>query len=1043
VVETRRCQECGAALPAGAPQGLCPRCLLGTALDLGVADAQLNQVRPAAALQQNPVDGIRRFGDYELLEEIAHGGMGVVYRARRVSLNRAVAVKMLLFGEFASDDLVERFRAEAAAAAGLHHQNIVAIHEVGECDGRHFFSMDLVAGKSLAELVRDQPLPPRRAASYLKAIAMAIHYAHQQGVLHRDLKPSNVLIDEHDQPRITDFGLAKRLDPGNEITPSGQVLGSPSYLSPEQAAGKRGEVGVHSDVYCLGALLYHLLTGRPPFVGETIPQTLDQVLHNDPVSPRLLNPSVPRDLETICLKCLEKDPPRRYASAQGLADDLNRFLNREPIRARPLGIPFKLARWCRRKPALAGVFGLLVVLAAGAIWAALHFHRMQEELRRTGYVLAIKRASTQLEEGNTVGAERLLKDQLPRAGQSNLRGFEWRYLCSRCRGNYSFSLPSHAQVAGAIQFAHDTSQVAVYTWNGRLSVWDLLGRKNLFQANVSGFGGFSANGHTLVYGSGRRSLEEFEVGSSVPRRQIPVRGDLVALASAARVAVTVDREHGLAVVDLDDGKPRLLVPGFRRSRTDYGWGFPGAISADGTTLALVEPDQNPLRPDRAIHIWDVTSQKELCSLLMDREVRSLAFSPNGKVLAVGDGQGFLLLYDRSAPGAPPVSRRAHGLPVLSLAFSPDGEKLATGSSDETPILLWNVTDAAPLSRHFTGQVGDVWSLAFSADGKLLASGTRDGLVRFWNLTEPVPEETIKDHVYAHEYGNLVFSADSQWMAAGCEGDVVKIWAVANLRLRTVLTNATYVVAFSPDSRRLLVSTRGGSPHWEDLENPGSRPVPPYKGAVEILSAVSLTADHQVAAVGSRTGSIEILDIDSGRPMGGPFSHHLGAVLSLAFSPTADKLVSGGNDKQIMVSDVKTGAVLGRSFEHKGGVCAIAISPDGKTLASACGAGTLKFWDLTHPDLAAAADSLSYHKSLVRTLAFSPDGMTLASGSEDHSVRLWSVSLHAEVACFRCDSPVRLVLFSPDGNTLASVTDEGEVRLFRALGLQEANEALRN
>ena len=279
--------------------------------------------------------------------------MGIVYKARQVSLDRIVAVKMLLFGPLAQPELVQRFRTEAAAAASLQHPNIVAIHEVGFREGQHFFAMDYVAGRNLAEIVRDGPLPPKRAAGYVKTIAEAIQYAHERGILHRDLKPSNVLIDANDQPKVTDFGLAKRLEKDTELTLSGQVLGSPNYMPPEQASAHRGLVGKRSDVYSLGAILYHLLTGRAPFVAPTVAETLQQVQNAEPVSPTVLNPHLPRDLKTICLKCLEKEPARRYQTAQELADELGRWLRQEPILARPVSRPEKAWRWCRRKPVVA------------------------------------------------------------------------------------------------------------------------------------------------------------------------------------------------------------------------------------------------------------------------------------------------------------------------------------------------------------------------------------------------------------------------------------------------------------------------------------------------------------------------------------------------------------------------------------------------------------------------------------------------------------------------------------------------------------------
>ncbi len=295
---------------------------------------------------------VRYFGDYELLEEIARGGMGVVYKARQVGLNRIVALKMILAGQLASETDVKRFHTEAEAAARLDHSGIVPIHEVGCHEGQHYFSMSYVQGESLAAKLDAGPLPPREAAALVGAVTEAIQYAHQHGVIHRDLKPANILLGEDGQPRVTDFGLAKRVEEEGGLTATGVVLGTPSFMSPEQAAGTK-EVGPATDIYSLGAILYTLLTGGPPFKASRDLDTILQVLDREPVSPRSRNRAVDRDLETICLKCLEKEPQRRYASAQELAEDLDRYLRREPIVARPLGPVGRVRRWARRRPALA------------------------------------------------------------------------------------------------------------------------------------------------------------------------------------------------------------------------------------------------------------------------------------------------------------------------------------------------------------------------------------------------------------------------------------------------------------------------------------------------------------------------------------------------------------------------------------------------------------------------------------------------------------------------------------------------------------------
>jgi serine/threonine protein kinase len=363
------CPNCHGVLTADAPAGLCPKCLMGMALELSSEPSESLPDEDFVADTTIP-ESDRSFGDYELLGRIARGGMGVIYKARQVCLNRIVAVKMMLPGMLVSEAEASRFQNEAEVIANLRHPNIVAVHEVGAHDGQRYFSMDYVEGQSLAAVVRDHPLPARTAARYVEVIAEAIHYAHQQGILHRDLKPSNVLLDKAGNPRIADFGLAKRFASDSRLTATGTVLGTPSYMPPEQADGKGRRIGPASDVYSLGAILYELLTGRPPFQAATPLDTILLVINTEPIAPRKLNPKLSRDLETICLKCLEKDPRWRYQTAQELADDLGRYLKREPIKARPINLLYRGWRWCRRNPwPTTATVALILAILMTSLWA--------------------------------------------------------------------------------------------------------------------------------------------------------------------------------------------------------------------------------------------------------------------------------------------------------------------------------------------------------------------------------------------------------------------------------------------------------------------------------------------------------------------------------------------------------------------------------------------------------------------------------------------------------------------------------------------------
>src|SRR5881296_3698515 len=389
----RLCPKCGAEIPADAPEGGCPGCLLESGLGLlpdaplavGDASTVTLTVAPdgssagdveenaAAAARQNKkaarvAEILGELGDYELLEVVGRGGQGVVYRAHQKSLNRTVALKMISLGSWATEAHLKRFRREAEAAASLEHSGIVPIYEVGERDGSCYFSMRFVEGGQLDQVIKREPMSIRQAAELISKVARTVHYAHEHGILHRDIKPGNILLDAKGEPLLTDFGLARLVEAESTITRTKEVMGTPSYMAPEQAVGNNAAVSNATDVYGLGAVLYQLLTGHPPFAGGTTYETIKLVLDTEPRQPRLLNPKIDRDLSTICLKSLEKDPKRRYPSALALAEDLERWLKHEPIQARRTGIFARGKKWVRRNPTSALLVACLVALAAAAGW---------------------------------------------------------------------------------------------------------------------------------------------------------------------------------------------------------------------------------------------------------------------------------------------------------------------------------------------------------------------------------------------------------------------------------------------------------------------------------------------------------------------------------------------------------------------------------------------------------------------------------------------------------------------------------------------------
>jgi WD40 repeat protein/predicted Ser/Thr protein kinase len=965
--------------------------------------------------------------------------MGIVYRAQQRSLDRIVALKLILSGQFASEQSKERFRTEARAAANLQHPNIVPVHEVGEQDGFQFYTMDYIPGQSLAETARDRPMAPEKAAECVKQIAEAIEHAHQHGVLHRDLKPSNVLLDLAGHPHVTDFGLAKTSNGDTSLTVSGEMLGSPHYVPPEQASGHAKSCGPWSDVYSIGAILYHLLTGRPPFLGQSIQDTLTQVLEREPVSPQLLVPRVPRDLETICLKCMQKEPHRRYQAAQEVVEELERFLAGKPIRAFPISYLEKVWRWCRREPAVASLVGTAVLLfASGSLLVFNQWRRAEQSLeanRQMLYLRDMQRGFTSLAEPELAVVRAALNTQIPTAPQSDLRGFEWRYLWARAYPEVSMRLPERPGVAGASSFSPDGTILAVYYWNDTLRWWDLKSGNELRPAftNASALGAFIKNGAEYVLGSRDGTIQICNLRTGEMIRKFNDVGELIAITPDGKTAVTIHAGHFLRVIDLSFGKAIHSKNAKVGRRSDSNWGATVALADDGKTLAFSLPYEEAkasLKGLVKIELYDLEKQMELQPIQLTNELGSILFTHDGKTLITGWADGNIKLTDIDSRTSRTLS--GHKLPVLSLALSSDGSTLASGSSDET-IIFWELPSGTPKPQVLPTPLGDVWSVAFSLDGRMLAAGSRNTSVTIMDIGSAIVPDSIHD-LDPKEWGNFTFSPDSKLMAAVCKGDILKVWESRTFRLVVERPNVGYVMAFSPDSTALLVTDSQNEPFWWNFETDKIVSLPARGTSGWRCADVSL--DGRLGILGRQDGTLQLVDIEAGKDIA-TWAGHDGGVLSVMFSAHTDKIISGGRDRSVAIWDRLTQKrIAWNPGEHRGAVCGLAYSETAGRIASGCLADMIKIWKPS--DLSTAIASMPFHKGAIRTLDFSKDARTLASGSEDKTVRLYSLLLYQDIATIGMDSPVRLVLFSPDGNILAIVTDSGTLRLLRATTIERAD-----
>lgn len=1093
------CTACQAELRDSSTDGLCDRCRLEVTTDRGEA-SPVSKTEPqpdtaeagtaeqsvansdpsafeativvrsdteadetTAADGSEPLTG-KQFGDYELLNEVARGGMGVVYRARQAKLNRTVAIKMILAGQLASEEDVSRFYSEAQAAANLDHPGIVPIYEVGCLDDQHFFSMGFVDGESLSKRVGEGPLAPDEAAELTRLVAGAIEYAHSKGIIHRDLKPANVLLDSDGNPKLTDFGLARQLGGDSQLTATGQVLGTPGYMPPEQAEGRTDELDERADVYSLGAILYTLLTGRPPFQAATLVETLRQVCEQPPVGVRQLNPNEPVDLETISHKCLEKDAAKRYQSAQELVDELQRFLDGEPILARPITATARAWRWAQRNRTIAGLGALVSVLLVGLAIGGPIVAYQQSELRESE-ASAKKKAKTEAKnarDAETVAktaestardaeaaarrSERQARDAAneeaiarTRAEDAEEQNRRMLYAADMTLARHSWDTANTFHLVGLLKrhipgpLQKDLRNFEWY-YLAKLTIsnGDIVGNDNMIhEMDVS------PDGKIIAHTSGLHVVQRKMANVKTP---ILFKGHMgvvstVRFSPDMRHMASGSEDKSVIVWDYAEPKIAARLEGHSELVSTIAWSHDGQRLASGSW-------------DKKVKVWDRESASEVKELTAhSSEIMSVAFSPDGAQLATAAKDGPILLWttDDFSPAGELTRPQSDG--AIDLCFSPDGKTLAAAYV-EPGIVLWDVAEKKAIREWVAGTKGTV-RIRFIENGQKLVATGFDNTVSVWNIEDASRIATLRGH--GSSVTGLGVIDDGKILVTSSFDQSLRIWRDQTAPESEIVdSTGSRITALrkSHSGRLLAIADKAGTLRVRAMPGSNIR-LETKQDGTEIHDVAFSRDDRRIAIAHDRQLTVRQVDDDSApltiKSPGRPFR-------SVAWSGDGTLILTGDDAGQIVVWSAKDGEQIRKLDGHTERVSALEFSHDGDQLISMSWDGTIISWNLKTweprslysytrglipKDRGVIVPPQTGRPAVMRTLpivamAWKKDGSQVAAIHINGQVAVLDAETFEITGSFRSHGSMsQKAAFSSDGSRLFLVGDDNSVVIVEA------------